>query len=334
MQAHEDTVVTPGPKATPERIFDVSVPEEGAAPSVVVSGLEIAGGIAGESNGYFGGDMYNAGKLTLTEDWVTDATASSGGGVSNDTGTLLVQRSLVSANQASTGGGDSGGIQNHGSAVCDDTCVPGKKAILTVEDSTVAFNQARLGGGIFSWSDAADGNEVSVIDSTIADNADLNEPGGGWRGPGAGLLVSDGTADVAGSILAHNYEINSDEEYVPTNCATSEAGKISLGRLQPRGRHRMRLQIERRPAGNLCRIQLVRTTGQRRPHEYARARTGGRRRRRHPHQLHVVQRHRRARRLASAGRRLRHRRGRAGAVHDRSYRGRAVLGQGRGKPTL
>jgi hypothetical protein len=214
---------------TGARAFDIKVPTTGGAPTVVISGLEISGGTASESNGFFGGNVYNAGSLLLDEDWITEGTASSGGGVSNDTGTLKVERSLISDNHASTGGGDSGGIQNHGSEVCGATCVPGKKAVLTVEDSTIADNDARLGGGIFSWSDATDGNEVSVIDSTIADNSARNETGGAVRGPGGGLLVSDGTADVAGSIIAFNDEI-SEVEFLESNCAVSGSGKIaSLG---------------------------------------------------------------------------------------------------------
>jgi len=216
----------------PARAFSVKTPARGKTPSVLISGLEISGGTAGESNGYFGGDVYNAGELVLAEDWITGGTASSGGGISNDTGTLVVERSLVSGNQASTGGGDSGGIQNHGSAVCieeeeeEEVCSPGKRGVLTVDDSTVAENDARLGAGIFSWSDdgVADENEVTIIDSTIADNTTKEETGGAARGPGAGLLIYAGTADVAGSILAYNAEI--EEEYIPTNCSVTRPATI------------------------------------------------------------------------------------------------------------
>jgi hypothetical protein len=209
------------------RVFAVVAPSEGGAPAVLISGLEISGGTAGESNGFFGGDVYNAGNLTLDEDWITEGTASSGGGVSNNTGTLLVERSLVSGNHAS--GGDSGAIQNHGSRVClRVACFPGQKAVLTVEDSTIADNEATEGAGIFSWSDAADGNEVSVIDSTIVDNTTKGVIGGPVAEPGAGLLVSDGTADVSGSIIALNDEAG--ETSVESNCAATGSGKIaSLG---------------------------------------------------------------------------------------------------------
>jgi Fibronectin type III domain len=212
-----------------ERVFYIQVAKE-VAPTVAISGLEISGGTADESNGFFGGDILSAGSLVLDEDWITGGTASSGGGISNDGGTLLVERSLVSGNHASTGGGDSGGIQNHGTAVCGTACSPGKKAVLTVEDSTVAYNDARLGAGIFSWSDAADGNEVTIVRSTIADNTTKEEIGGPARGPGAGLLVGDGTANVAGSILVFNDEINEIGNFTATNCATSVSATIaSLG---------------------------------------------------------------------------------------------------------
>jgi phosphodiesterase/alkaline phosphatase D-like protein len=214
--------------ASTARAFSVKIPAEGKTPSVLISGLEISGGTAGENNGYFGGDVYNAGELTLAEDWITGGTASSGGGVSNDTGTLVVDRSLVSGNVASTGGGDSGGIQNHGSAVCVRACTPGKRGVLTVEDSTVAYNEARLGAGIFSWSDdgVADENLVTVIDSTIAYNTAKEETEGPARGLGAGLLINAGTADVAGSILAYNAEIDEEGEYVATDCSTTSPGTI------------------------------------------------------------------------------------------------------------
>ena len=215
--------------ATEQRVFKIEVPETEKVPSVTISGLGISGGTAGPKNGSFGGDVYNAGKLLLTEDSITGGTASSGGGISNDTGTLTVRRSLVSSNHASTGGGDSGGIQNHGSEFCAAACFPGKKAVLTIEDSTVADNDARLGAGVFSWSDASDGNEVSITRSTIAENSTQEERSGPARGFGGGLLISDGTADVTGSILAFN-SATINETFFQSNCSTSEEGTIvSLG---------------------------------------------------------------------------------------------------------
>jgi hypothetical protein len=201
-----------------QRVFEIKPPPLGGeAPTVGISALKISGGTANESNGSFGGDVYNSASLLLAEDWITAGSASSGGGVTNDTGTLVIERSLVSGNHANSGGADSGGIQNHGSAV--------KKATLVLEDSTVADNDARLGAGIFSWSDEPIGNEVSVIDSTIAENTTREEPSGPVRGAGAGLRIDDGNAYVLGSIIALNRE-----ESTASNCAATPPATItSLG---------------------------------------------------------------------------------------------------------
>jgi PKD repeat protein len=218
------------PEQLTGRVFDVTVPKGGSTPTVLISGLEISGGNVNESNGSFGGDVYNSAQLDLDEDWITGGNASSGGGVSNDTGTLVVQRSLISNNHAGSGGGDSGAIQNHGSEICTTACFPGKSAILDVENSTIADNDARLGGGIFSWSDAEDSNQVTILNSTIVENTNKAEPSGPARGPGAGLLISDGSAQVANTILAFNDEINEIGNFVATNCSTLGSGKItSLG---------------------------------------------------------------------------------------------------------
>ncbi|HEV3071726.1 MAG TPA: choice-of-anchor Q domain-containing protein [Solirubrobacteraceae bacterium] len=218
--ARTTNVNVPAGLPAPQRVFEVKPPVNGgAAPTVVITGLTISGGSAVEElNGPFGGDIYNSGSLLLAEDWVTGGSASSGGGVSNDAGTLLLQRSLVSGNHANSGGGDSGGIQNHGAPGA-----PGTKAVLVLEDSTVAENDARLGAGIYSWSpEGADGNQVTVIESTIAHNTTREEAGGPVRGPGAGLLVADGSANVLDSILAFNKE-----ESIASNCSTSGSGTIT-----------------------------------------------------------------------------------------------------------
>jgi hypothetical protein len=213
-----------------QRVFEVTPPPlvEAQAPTVVIQGLEISGGAAGEELGIpFGGDIYNSASLLLNEDWVTAGSAAGGGGISNDTGTLVIQHSLVSGNHANTGGGDSGGIQNHGSSTCSSACFPGKKAVLVVEDSTVTGNDARLGAGIYSWAESgvADENQVSIINSTIAYNKTQDEPCFECfaLGPGAGLLVHTGTANVFGSIFAYNSETRG-EEFTYTNC---EAGRLT-----------------------------------------------------------------------------------------------------------
>jgi hypothetical protein len=223
----------------PERVFNLELPTEES--SVGIFGLKIAGGTAraDEFDGTFGGDINNkTGVLLLSEDWITEGTASAGGGISNDFGTVVLERSLVSGNHASSGSGETsgiaGGIQNYGSASCDSVCSPGKRAVLAVEDSTVAGNDARLGGGIFSLAEdgVADENVVSIINSTIAYNKAEEEPSCVefcTSGPGAGLRASTGTIEAAGSIVAFNTETTSGKT-TNTNCAlTSTATILSFG---------------------------------------------------------------------------------------------------------
>ena len=73
---------------------------------------------------------------------VTDGLAYSGGGIANRNGSMLIQNSLIDSN-GDVGGGDGGGILNFGGD-------GGASANLTVRNSTIAFNTARLAGGIIS----------------------------------------------------------------------------------------------------------------------------------------------------------------------------------------
>jgi hypothetical protein len=214
----------------PERVFEIETPAESAAG---IFGLEIAGGVANadELDGEFGGDIRNNGSLFLSEDWITEGTASEGAGIANFAGTLVLERSLVSDNHASTGSAEGGGILNYGTGTnCDGTCSPGTKAVLAIENTTVADNDASLGAGIFSLAEggAADENGVSIIDSTIAYNKTQEEPCIECfaRGPGAGLLATDGTIAVEGSILAYNSETPKGEATYYTNCSAESPATI------------------------------------------------------------------------------------------------------------
>jgi hypothetical protein len=222
------TSVDISPDGYQERVFSAQSPGESA---IGIIGLEIAGGTAAADEGYgeFGGDIRNKGSLLLGEDWITEGTASVGGGIANVAGTLVLERSLVSDNHATTGSGEGGGIQNYGFANCDGSCSPGQKAVLAIEDSTVAENNATVGAGIYSLAEdgVADENGVSIINSTIAYNS--TSPCIGCIGAGAGLRTTDGTIDVVGSIVAYNSETNGGKiAYI--NCSASPPAKIvSLG---------------------------------------------------------------------------------------------------------
>ena len=120
---------------------------------------------------------------------------------------MLVVRSTVSGNQALLGGGDSGGIQNFG----DNATHHGA---LTVRNSTITGNTARLGGAILSWNDAA--NTVVIENSTIAGNTATDR--------GIGGVGGDGSFSYKGSILAGNVFVNGPGG--PSNCSGTI---VSLG---------------------------------------------------------------------------------------------------------
>jgi hypothetical protein len=199
------------PEAAGERVFKVELPNSSSM-AVLISGMEISGGVASQ-----GGDIFNTGESILLEDWIDSGSAEAGGGIFNHAGTLALSRSLVSGNHAAKGVGEGGAVESQGET--------GKTAELAIEDSTIASNDARLGAGIYSLSAKEDENEVSVVSSTIADNNTQQESGGSARGPGGGLLVDNGTADVADSILAFNSEAV--DGFTNSNCAKEGSGTIT-----------------------------------------------------------------------------------------------------------
>ena len=201
------------------RVFDVQ--KNGTfVPMVTLSGLSIQFGTANSANGFFGGDIRNAGTLTLSEDEISNGstTSGSGAGISNDGGTLTLTHSLVD-NNGSSSSNDSGGIQNYGDSTVGD-------AHLTVIDSTIASNTSAQGGGIFSWCGTACANTTTIINSTIAFN-----DGGPRASNGGGLRVSAGTISVQNSIVASNTVTSpTSGQQIPSNCGTSSPGVItSLG---------------------------------------------------------------------------------------------------------
>ena len=205
-----------------DRVFVVEPPSATSVPTVTISGLAIWFGAATANNGSFGGNVLNEATLTLSEDWIQGGTAQSGGGISNEGGTLTVTRSLVSANRANSGGADSGGIQNFG-----PNPVTGTAGTLHIDNSTISNNTSNLGGGIFSWcgnscsTTSSATNTTTIVDSTIAYN-----DGGTRSANGGGLLVGSGTISVENSIVAFN-TVDTPAAGTASNCGGT--GITSLG---------------------------------------------------------------------------------------------------------
>lgn len=229
--ANATTIAMPVPadrSTTGARVFHVDVPMGGATPTVAIRAMKITGGTAQPGNNHFGGNLLNEGTLTLSDVWVTDGSAYSGGGVANQNGTLTVERSLISGNSALFGGGDSGAIQNFGTpASPGPPATPDLPGHLVVSDSTVTGNSARLVGGIYSWNDNT--NTLVVTNSTIAGNATTDGPALPARDGAGGLGVDNGTEVVSNSIVAGNVHTTGGVT-TPRNCGPLASGGItSLG---------------------------------------------------------------------------------------------------------
>lgn len=184
-------VATPG-----ARVFDV------ASTTATMSHLTMSGGTADASNGYHGGDLRAQSSTVLLDHVrVTGGSASSGGGLANRNGSMAIQYSLIDHNAANTGGGDGGGILNFGGDGLG-------QASLTVHDSTIALNTARLVGGIIQYGDG--GDSTALVGVTMAFNQT------GDRG-GAGNLSIDasGSSVVANSVFA----VSSGPSGPAPNCA-------------------------------------------------------------------------------------------------------------------
>ncbi len=170
------------------RVIDVTAPAD-----ATISHLTLSDGNATPSGNYFGGNLANYGAtVVLDHVRVTQGHAYSAGGIANRGGTMTIQSSLIDHNFADSGGSDVGGIMNFGG--------DGPAASLTIRDSTVAFNRARLAGGISSSGNAANTTRLERV--TLA----YNYGGDRLDVPNAGGLSfeSGQSVVVAGSIIAGN----------------------------------------------------------------------------------------------------------------------------------
>jgi len=170
------------------------------ATTVTIAQLTMSGGVASADAGFHGGNLRNqSGIVTLDHVRVTDGRAFSGGGVANRNGTMLIQHSLIDHNFAMDGGGDGGGVINFGGD-------GGAPATLVVRDTTIAFNTARLAGGLIGYDNP--GDSVTFEGVTLARNLATD------RGIG-GVSVAPGGFQARGSIFSDNAS-----DAGPSNCGT------------------------------------------------------------------------------------------------------------------
>ncbi len=179
-----DTVLEVAADGQGGRVFEVGNDTGGV--EAVISHLTMRGGIA--RNGA-GGNLLNAGRLTLDHVRVTGGFAGFGGGIANAAGSLLIERSLIDGNVA---GGAEGGV---GGGVYSAAASPGA---LEVRDSTITGNQASGAGGALAVDDYSglSGIAGTLAHVTLAGNA---APSAGGVAIGRGVRV-----DVGASIIAAN----------------------------------------------------------------------------------------------------------------------------------
>jgi hypothetical protein len=163
------------------RVFQI------AGTSASISHLTVRDGSASPTDPHGGNIKAQSSAVILDHVRVTNGSALSGGGVANRNGSMVIAFSLIDHNQALTGGGDGGGIINFGGD-------GGAAAQLTVVDSTIASNTARLVGGIIQYGNP--GDSTTLRDVTLA----LNQTGD--RGGPGNLSVGTETASLMNTILA------------------------------------------------------------------------------------------------------------------------------------
>ena len=153
------------------------------AGSLTLNKLTLSNGSAGAG----GGAIYADGTLTLNYVSIADNVGSSGGGLFLNGPTTINNSSITGNNTANSN--DGGGILVDGSLVISNTTIANNKA-------------AQFGGGIVTSARAGASPNVTIYNSTIANNVANTSH---TVGDGGGIRVfGDGTVTVYNTIIANN----------------------------------------------------------------------------------------------------------------------------------
>ncbi|MCC7147412.1 MAG: right-handed parallel beta-helix repeat-containing protein [Phycisphaeraceae bacterium] len=153
--------------------------------------VAIADGTISENTGQYGGGLYVAGAVTLTNTLISGNSAVSsdypdgcGGGLYVVVGTATLVNSLVTSNSADNGGG--GLYVTGGTAILTDTMVSGNSAdysggglvvtyngtltgTLTLTNCTISGNSAGAGGGLYVVDTATLNNTIVALNAADSD---------------------------------------------------------------------------------------------------------------------------------------------------------------------
>jgi len=206
--------------------------------------------VSGNSAEYSGGGIYNRTEATLTNSTVSGNTSGGdGGGIAG--GTITLTNSTVSGNNTERDGGGissySGALTLTNSTVSGNTSgghsenngggiYSGSGGALTLTNSTVSGNSAKLGGGIYS------GSEATLTNSTVSGNSAERAGGGIVNFETLTLTntVVDGECLLYGAPTASNgYNIESPGDTCgldqPTDRFDVTEGELNLGPLADNG---------------------------------------------------------------------------------------------------
>lgn len=187
-----------------DRVFE---PRIGS--TVQINAVTIRGGNAGVGDS--GGGVLNfAGTLTLSGVVVAGSTAGLGGGVANESGTVNLVRSTVGTNSAGGGGGlfNRGTMNVNGSTVSGNQAIAGSGGggwndggVLTLTNSTVSGNSASAdGGGLRNT-----GTSLMLVNSTVSDNS----------APTGGGIANTVNTSLRNTIVANNTGGNCSGSFAP-----------------------------------------------------------------------------------------------------------------------
>jgi hypothetical protein len=165
--------------------------------------------ISGNSNsGADGGGVYNRGTAYLSDCTIDgNSNENFGGGVCNFQGTIDLSGCTISGNDAVRGGG----LENDGTA--------------TITNCTISQNTVwASGGGVSSGLDI-NTSILTLTDSTISDNTDLDYDSYGGGGVG---VINYGQATLTDSTIANNVADNGDGTQISNGTGLADLGTATV----------------------------------------------------------------------------------------------------------